>query len=200
MCFGSVGTDTGGSVRIPSAACGTVGLKPTSNELSCEGVVALSSTLDHVGPMARTVADAAVMFRAMKGDAAGTGLTAVQLAARRRAEDGASSVFPKPYFWRAARSRGARRRWRERSRRSAVRDTTSGPSTSSTPRERPTSTCTSCCRKPRGITRRRIDAHADRYSPGVRLRLEMGRYILAEDYVRAMFLRSVLTRAVRPRA
>ena len=59
MCFGSVGTDTGGSIRIPSAACGTVGLKPTLDELPCEGIVALSGTLDHVGPMARTVADVA---------------------------------------------------------------------------------------------------------------------------------------------
>src|SRR6185436_16284402 len=67
MCFGSVGTDTGGSIRIPSAACGTVGLKPTLGELPCDGVVPLSATLDHVGPMTRSVADAALMFRAMKG-------------------------------------------------------------------------------------------------------------------------------------
>ena len=42
MCFGALGTDTGGSIRIPSAACGTVGLKATNGEISCEGVVALA--------------------------------------------------------------------------------------------------------------------------------------------------------------
>ena len=71
MCYGSVGTDTGGSIRIPAAACGITGLKPTLGEISSDGVVPLSSTLDHVGPMARTVEDTALMFHAMlDGDAA----------------------------------------------------------------------------------------------------------------------------------
>ena len=67
MCFGALGTDTGGSIRIPSAACGTVGLKATDGELSCEGVVPLSTSLDHVGPMAGAVADVAILFDALAG-------------------------------------------------------------------------------------------------------------------------------------
>src|SRR5205085_3282553 len=67
MCLGSIGTDTGGSIRIPSAACGTAGLKPTFGELPCDGVVPLSTTLDHVGPMARTLGDVRLMFEALKG-------------------------------------------------------------------------------------------------------------------------------------
>ena len=59
-------------------------------------------------------------------------------------------------------------------------------------RGRPTSTSTSACRRRRAITRRIAGSHAAQYSPGVRLRLEMGRYMLAEDYVRAMRLRSAL--------
>ena len=60
--YGSVGTDTGGSVRIPSALCGTVGLKPTYGSVSREGVTPLAWSLDHVGPMARTVEDVAILF------------------------------------------------------------------------------------------------------------------------------------------
>src|SRR5206468_6522401 len=70
MAFASIGSDTGGSIRIPAAACGTVGLKPTYAEVSADGVVPLSRTLDHVGPLARSVADAYVLFRALVGDPA----------------------------------------------------------------------------------------------------------------------------------
>src|SRR5579862_5464177 len=65
--FGSLGTDTGGSVRIPSSLCGTVGLKPTFGRVSARGVIPLSPSLDHVGPIARTVADAAVVLQAIAG-------------------------------------------------------------------------------------------------------------------------------------
>lgn len=61
----SIGTDTGGSVRIPAAACCVVGLKPTFGELSCEGVVPLGVTLDHVGPIGNTVSDVTIAYRAM---------------------------------------------------------------------------------------------------------------------------------------
>ncbi|GAB7538283.1 amidase [Burkholderia sp. 3C] len=62
----AVGTDTGGSVRIPSALCGTVGFKPSAGAISTEGVFPLSISLDHVGPIARTVGDALLMFQAMR--------------------------------------------------------------------------------------------------------------------------------------
>jgi aspartyl-tRNA(Asn)/glutamyl-tRNA(Gln) amidotransferase subunit A len=65
LCFGSIGTDTGGSVRIPSALCGVVGLKPGLGRVSTDGAIPLSTTLDFVGPMARTVGDAAIMFEAI---------------------------------------------------------------------------------------------------------------------------------------
>ena len=67
LCFGSLGTDTGGSIRFPSLACGVVGLKPTWGRVSRYGVFPLSETLDHIGPMTRSVGDAAAMLGALAG-------------------------------------------------------------------------------------------------------------------------------------
>jgi len=67
MCYGSLGSDTGGSIRFPSAACGIVGLKPTWGRVSRYGVLALAESLDHVGPMTRSSADAAIMLQAIAG-------------------------------------------------------------------------------------------------------------------------------------
>ncbi len=67
MALGALGTDTGGSVRIPSALCGITGLKPTYGRVSLRGVVPLSTSLDHVGPMARSAADAAIILKAIAG-------------------------------------------------------------------------------------------------------------------------------------
>ena len=67
MCLAAVGTDTGGSIRIPAALCGVVGLKPTYGRTSLTGVVPLSWNLDHVGPLTRTVEDAARMLAVLSG-------------------------------------------------------------------------------------------------------------------------------------
>jgi len=67
LCPGTLGTDTAGSIRIPSSYCGAVGLKPTYGRVSTHGVIPLSWTLDHVGPICRTVEDAAVMLNAIAG-------------------------------------------------------------------------------------------------------------------------------------
>jgi amidase len=67
LCFASIGTDTGGSIRMPSSANGVVGLKPTYGRVSRYGVLVMSQSLDHVGPIARRVADAAIMFDAIAG-------------------------------------------------------------------------------------------------------------------------------------
>lgn len=67
MALGAIGSDTGGSIRIPAAACGLVGLKPAWGEVSLDGVVPLSSTLDTVGPLARTVEDAWALLDGLTG-------------------------------------------------------------------------------------------------------------------------------------
>ena len=67
MSVASIGTDTGGSIRIPAAACGVVGFKPPLGEVPTDGVVPLSTTLDHAGPLARTVEDAANVWAVLAG-------------------------------------------------------------------------------------------------------------------------------------
>jgi aspartyl-tRNA(Asn)/glutamyl-tRNA(Gln) amidotransferase subunit A len=67
LCFGSLGTDTAGSVRIPACYCGVVGFKPTYGRVSNRGVIPLSWTLDHIGPICRTVEDAALMLGVIAG-------------------------------------------------------------------------------------------------------------------------------------
>ena len=67
LCYGALGSDTGGSIRQPSAYCGIVGLKPTYGRVSTTGVVPLSWSLDHVGPMCRTVADTALVLQTIAG-------------------------------------------------------------------------------------------------------------------------------------
>jgi len=108
LCYGSIGTDTGGSIRIPAALCGIVGLKPSYRRVSTEGVVPLSKKLDHVGPLARSAVDAALVLRAItKGDyIEGTGLKAV-IPFRFRAVNEIRQKPPHPlhigipqdYFW-----------------------------------------------------------------------------------------------------
>ncbi|MGJ7543561.1 amidase [Variovorax sp. LT1R16] len=67
FCFGAIGTDTGGSIRLPSAINGIVGLRPTYGRVSNHGVVPLAWSMDTVGPMTRTVEDCALMFGAIAG-------------------------------------------------------------------------------------------------------------------------------------
>ena len=67
LCYAAIGTDTAGSIREPAALCGVVGLKPTYGRVSARGVIPLSRSLDHVGPIARTVSDAAVILQTIAG-------------------------------------------------------------------------------------------------------------------------------------
>jgi aspartyl-tRNA(Asn)/glutamyl-tRNA(Gln) amidotransferase subunit A len=67
LCYGALGSDTGGSIRIPAALCGTVGMKPSFGRVSKSGIFPLSWTLDHVGPITRTVEDNALMLNVLVG-------------------------------------------------------------------------------------------------------------------------------------
>ncbi|MBS1165058.1 MAG: gatA 6 [Proteobacteria bacterium] len=76
LAYASLGTDTGGSIRLPSSCCGIVGIKPTWGRVSRHGVFPLAESLDHVGPMARTAADAALLLGVIAGPDAADPTTA----------------------------------------------------------------------------------------------------------------------------
>ena len=67
LCYGALGTDTGGSIRTPSSFCSVVGLKPTYGLVSIRGIIPLSLSLDHCGPLVRTVEDAAILLNVLAG-------------------------------------------------------------------------------------------------------------------------------------
>ena len=67
LCFGALGSDTGGSIRFPSATCGLTGIKPTWGRVSRHGILPLAASLDHIGPMARNAADAAAILGVIAG-------------------------------------------------------------------------------------------------------------------------------------
>jgi len=94
LALGAIGTDTGGSIRIPASVCGVVGLKPTYGRVSKAGVFPMSYLFDHVGPLTRTVEDAAIMLGAIAGyDAADATTVPVPVDDyRRRLADGARGL------------------------------------------------------------------------------------------------------------
>lgn len=107
LCAGAVGTDTGGSIRIPASLCGVTGIKPTYGLVPLDGVVPLAWTLDHAGPLARTVRDAALLLDVMAGAEGDDtrslvhALDAVGPRSNREAE-GARGVrvgIPRKFFW-----------------------------------------------------------------------------------------------------
>ena len=177
MAVAALGTDTGGSIRIPAAACGTVGLKPTYGEVSVEGVVPLSRTLDHVGPFARTVSDAWLLHRVLVGRAEHPPLHAASVGTLRLA-------VPRTYFCELlddeVRSE-FERVLSDLTEAGAHIDEVSVPHAWATPAVYIHIHAAEAAE----YHARTLEAAADRYTPNVRLRLEMGRYILAEDHVRA---------------
>ena len=100
LCVASLGTDTGGSIRIPAAACGCVGLKPTHGLVPLDGVIPLAPSLDHVGPITRCVEDAATILEAISRDwtEAGKGRWKMPRGLRQGAA-GLRIGIPKQYFF-----------------------------------------------------------------------------------------------------
>jgi aspartyl-tRNA(Asn)/glutamyl-tRNA(Gln) amidotransferase subunit A len=193
MALAALGTDTGGSIRIPAAACGIVGLKPTLGEISTDEVVPLSKTFDHVGPFTRTVGDARLVYEALLRSTADT------VAARgsdvpRSAKDLRVGI-PRGYLCDLLDDE-VRARFEETL--AALRASGATLTDVSIPHAAMTPTVYIHIHSSEGATyhARTLDAVPDRYTPVVRGRLEVGRYVLAEDYLRAMDGRDMLRREV----
>src|SRR5581483_4565707 len=186
MALATIGTDTGGSIRIPAAACGIVGLKPTIGEVSTDGVVPLSRTFDHVGPLTQTVTDAFLVFHALLGDhiarpPAPMPLHGIRLAIARRyfcdvLDDEVRARFEEA----VERLRGAG---------AHVDEIEIGHADL-------ISTVYLHISLPDAAAYHAatLEREPEKYTPNVRLRLEMARYLLAEDYVRALAGREALRR------
>lgn len=188
MAFASVGTDTGGSIRIPAAACGLVGLKGSYGEVPADGVVPLSETCDHVGPLARCTTDAWMLFETLAGRPA-------DVEALSGSDRPLRFGVPRRYFLdlldadvRAAFARAcaefARAGW-------ICADVEIAHADLILPVYLHVVLAESAVYHAATLDRR-----ADDYTQPVRDRLEMARYVLAEDYLRALKGRRVLATEV----
>ena len=188
MALASIGTDTGGSIRIPAAACGIVGLKPTYREVSIDGVVPLARTLDHAGPFTRSVGDVWLMYRALLGVPASPPLAPTP-------PGGIRLGLPRAYFLDRL-DVDVRARFEEAV--GLLRDAGVHVEDVEVPRASLAPAVYTHIHAPEGAAYHEtmLDAVPERYTPTVRLRLEMGRYILASDYLRALNARQVLRREV----
>ena len=188
MCYASIGSDTGGSIRIPSAACGLVGLKPAFGEIPIDGVVPLSGTLDHVGPLCRSVEDAGILHQMLAGESNPAPVTARELRGLRLG-------IPRAYFFAtldpeiAARFDDACKRLTTAG---AILEDVAIPHAA----DAPAIYLHLALPEAAACHAQTLESQPEEYTPNVRLRLEMGRYIMAEDYVRALRGRDVLIREV----
>jgi aspartyl-tRNA(Asn)/glutamyl-tRNA(Gln) amidotransferase subunit A len=194
MSLASIGTDTGGSIRIPAAACGVVGLKPTWGEIPTDGIVPLSRQLDHVGPLARTVTDAWLVHETLAGRPPAAGqrldprpMRGVRLGLLRgpfadHLDPDVAAVFDDAVE--ALRRAGADV---EPAEIALARDV--GPVYLHL-----------VLADAAAYHADTLERRPDDYRPNVRLRLEMGRYVLAEDYARALAGREIIARAIEDAA
>ena len=187
MSLASIGTDTGGSIRIPAAACGLVGLKPGFGELSCAGVVPLSHTLDHVGPIARTVTDAAIVFRVLAG------LPPEELTSRpaHRLRIGVLREYFEELLEPDVRASVVRVQRQLREAGAVLVEVRLSHAA-----DLAAVYLAIVFGEAAAIHAAALDRRGDRYQPGVRLRLEAARFVLAEDYLRALRGREVIRKEV----
>jgi len=196
QCIASLGSDTGGSIRIPSASCGVVGLKPTYGRVSRYGAIPLSWSLDHVGPLTRTVKDAALFLSAIAGQDSRDPSSSSRAVANYEKEmmgevRGLRAGIPKRYFFEHVNPEID----------SAVRKAIGklvdlGMKTVEI--DIPGLDCCSAMEAHINLAEATsyhesyLKKQADDYSPDVRTDLEAGRFLLATDYVKSQRARTWL--------
>ena len=186
MAYASLGTDTGGSIRIPAAFCGLVGLKPSFGDVTTKGSVPLSPTLDHVGPICRSVGDARLVYEVLRGSGGPAERPAIADSMK-----GVRIGVLRDYFTAiidpqvASAFDAACRRLQDAG---AVLEDVSIPHAGDIAPVYVHIALSEAA----AFHAKTLENRGDDYTPNVRLRLEMGRSILAEDYVRALRGRDVL--------
>jgi aspartyl-tRNA(Asn)/glutamyl-tRNA(Gln) amidotransferase subunit A len=190
MSLGTVGTDTGGSIRIPAACCGIVGLKPEWGHVSASGVVPLSRQLDHVGPLAASVADAWLLYNAMQpeSDQIGDALDATDLKGLRL---GRLTGYFAERLDEDVESRVGATIDRLRQRGTTVSEVGLAHAA-----DIPTIYLHVSFGDAAEYHGRTLETRPQDYTKPVRLRLEMARCVLAEDYVRALRGKALIAREV----
>ncbi|MBI3400680.1 MAG: amidase [Acidobacteria bacterium] len=188
MALATMGTCTGGSIRIPAAACGTVGLKPTLGEIPTDGIVPLARTMDHAGPLTQTVGDAALVYEALIGEPRKTPPAPVPVR-------GLRFGVPRKYFCDLL-DDDVRARFEEALERLRAAGVTLDEIEIRNAADLGTIYLHIVLADAAAYHAATLESKPEKYQKNVRLRLEMGRYVLAEDYVRALAGRELLRREV----
>jgi aspartyl-tRNA(Asn)/glutamyl-tRNA(Gln) amidotransferase subunit A len=190
MCLGTVGTDTGGSIRIPAAACGIVGLKPEWGHISASGVVPLSRQFDHVGPLAASVADAWLLYNALQPDSEQIH-DALEAAPLRGLRIGKLGGYFVDKLDEDVDSRVLDAITRLQQKGAVV-----SPASIAHADDIVAVYSHLSFGDAAAYHARTIESRPQDYTKPVRLRIELSRYVLAEDYVRAMRGKAVITSEV----
>jgi aspartyl-tRNA(Asn)/glutamyl-tRNA(Gln) amidotransferase subunit A len=188
MSLASIGTDTGGSIRIPAAACGLVGLKPAYGEVPTEGVIPLSRTLDHAGPLTRSVADAALVYSALVDQPVPASPSPARLPGRR--------VGVLVGYFTDRLDRGVRAAFD----RACGRLSAAGATLADVTLQHADTIAAIyfgiLFPEAAAYHAAALEVRGHRYIPAIRQQLEAGRFVTGEDYVRAMIGRDAIRAAV----
>lgn len=200
MCAGATGSDTGGSIRIPSACCGITGIKPTYGRVSRKGIFPLCWTMDHPGPMTRSVRDVAMMLQPIAGRDPNDPATPDRevpdyVAALDGAIDGLRVGVPSGYFYDRADSEVERT---VRGALSVLADLGARVDEVEIPHIEHAACAAAIIYYAEATAYHDDDIapHGELYTDRVRAFLEFGNYILAKDYLHAQRFRTLLGRAV----